>query len=380
MADAVYLHIGAPKTGTSYLQKTLWGNRKILPEQGIFVPLQRPARMHFDAVADLRGGMWADGPLTATWDELAADVKARPGVAVISEELLCGTPTEQIERIIESMAPTPVHVIHAARDLGRQIPAEWQQSLRARSAMPYDEWLGRLSESDRPFWSMQDPTVVFERWKDHLEPGHFHVLCVPSKGAPHDLLWQRFCSIFGADPARADLPEGMENASLGLVESELLRRLNGQLGDSFPMRNPYIKVLREHFTLPGLHGAPDPQRIGVPEQFHEWITSRSQQMVDDLRAIGDQVDIVGDPDDLLAQIEPATRAPGEISDGELLDAALAAITRQLHRIEEREANRGREMRRLRARERELMAEADSRLPRRVRRKLGSVKRRVLPRR
>ena len=103
-------------------------------------------------------------------------------------------------------------------------------------------------------------------------------------------------------------------------------------------------------------------------------------MVDDLRAIGDQVDIVGDPDDLLAQIEPATRAPGEISDGELLDAALAAITRQLHRIEEREANRGREMRRLRARERELMAEADSRLPRRVRRKLGSVKRRVLPRR
>ena len=118
MADAVYLHIGAPKTGTSYLQKTLWGNRKILPEQGIFVPLQRPARMHFDAVADLRGGMWADGPLTATWDELAADVKARPGVAVISEELLCGTPTEQIERIIESMAPTPVHVIHAARDLG----------------------------------------------------------------------------------------------------------------------------------------------------------------------------------------------------------------------------------------------------------------------
>ena len=65
-----------------------------------------------------------------TWDELADDVKARPGTALVSEELLCGSPPEHIERVLESLAPVPVHVILAARDIGRQVPAEWQQSLR----------------------------------------------------------------------------------------------------------------------------------------------------------------------------------------------------------------------------------------------------------
>src|SRR4051812_22374835 len=33
-----YLHIGAPKSGTTYLQKTLWNNRAALRDRGVLYP------------------------------------------------------------------------------------------------------------------------------------------------------------------------------------------------------------------------------------------------------------------------------------------------------------------------------------------------------
>ena len=379
MADRVYLHIGAAKTGTSYLQQMIWRNREVLEEQGVFLPLGR-RRAHFDAVASLRGGIWTDGAITKTWDELADDVKARPGVAVVSEELLCGSSPEHIERVLASLAPVPVHVILAARDIGRQVPAEWQQSLRARSAMPYDEWLRRLrDEPDRSFWNTQDPVHVYERWGVALDPGHFHVLTVPARGAPPTMLWDRFCSIFGADASQATTLETPQNESLGVVESELLRRFNAQLGSLFPLRDPYIKVVRDHLMRPALQGSPTAVRIGVPEEWVPWITGRADQMVEELKALGGQVDVVGSVEDLRAQVESATLPPDKVSDSELLEAALKAWTRQLQAIEVEvdERNAARRQRRQRARKEQEAAEQT--LRRRLRRKAGAVGRRVLGR-
>ena len=79
MADRVYLHIGAPKTGTSYLQKMIWANKASLREQGSVHAAAASRRKQFDAVSDLRGGMWAAGDLTATWDLLAERVRIVPG-------------------------------------------------------------------------------------------------------------------------------------------------------------------------------------------------------------------------------------------------------------------------------------------------------------
>lgn len=381
MADAVYLHIGAPKTGTSYLQVMLWRHRALLEEQGIFLPLEQ-RQSHFDAAADVRGGMWAAGRLIATWDDLVADVRARPGIAVVSEELFCGVAGEEIDRIIESLAPTPLHVIYAARDLGRQVPAAWQQALRARQTVSYDDFLADLANPDQQFWEEQDPTVAHARWADRLPGDRFHLLLVPPRTAPASLLWERFCSVFGADPADTSPPATKQNVSLGVVEAELLRRFNAQLGDLFPMRNDYIRVVREHLMLPGLFGAPTAERIGVPAQFHDWITNRAEQMVRDVAVLAEQVDVIGDPADLAAQLEAATLAPGDLSEAELLQAALAAWTRQLQAIEldldEREEER-RQLRRARRRARRQQEQLDAMLSQRVRRRLGAVKRRLLQR-
>ncbi len=338
MADRVYLHIGAPKTGTSYLQLLIWNNRARLKEQGIHLPL-RKRRNHFDAVADLRGGIWAQKWISRTWDQLAASVARTEGVAVVSEELLCATPLEQRERIMESLAPAEVHVVLTARDIGRQVPASWQQLVRGRGVSTYESFIQEMRDHTKSaFWTVQDPVSVYRRWGPMIGKGHFHLVTVPPAGSPAGLLWERFASVIGADPARAEAPSRNQNESLGLVETELLRRFNAQLGDDFPMRGPYIDNVRRWMTVPALMGV-DNERIGVPDIHAAWLRERSAEMVGGVEALRGELDLVGAAGDLFAEVRPATRAPQEITDSELLERALRSWTRQLHFLEEREADR-----------------------------------------
>jgi hypothetical protein len=53
-AGSVYLHIGEPKTGTTYIQKTLWTNRRRLARNGLFYPASKDTD-HWAAAQDLRG-------------------------------------------------------------------------------------------------------------------------------------------------------------------------------------------------------------------------------------------------------------------------------------------------------------------------------------
>ena len=149
------------------------------------------------------------------------------------------------------------------------------------------------------------------------------------------MLWERFAGVLGLDPARAEAPESRQNESLGLVEAELLRRFNARLGDRFPLRAPYINVVRDHLMRPALFGAPDAKRIGVPAEYADWVVQRSEQMVRDVRDLGDRIDVIGSADELAAAITLAEKAPSDLSDSELLEAALDAWVRQMENVEAR---------------------------------------------
>ena len=56
----VYLHIGAPKTGTTYVQDRLSRNSRMLAQHGVHfpgrAPLTSPGMFHFRAALDLEVG------------------------------------------------------------------------------------------------------------------------------------------------------------------------------------------------------------------------------------------------------------------------------------------------------------------------------------
>ena len=77
----VFLHIGEPKTGSTFLQQVIWRNRATLAGQGVVLPGHHP-QDHFRASQDLRGlkKLASDpaGSWTGEWDILARQSKQAP--------------------------------------------------------------------------------------------------------------------------------------------------------------------------------------------------------------------------------------------------------------------------------------------------------------
>ena len=88
MTQRVFLHIGLPKTGTTYLQRTLWENKPALAEAGLLLP-GRHRRRHLIASLDLRDDpklTGLGGDVTAPWADLVAESLEWPGDVLISHE------------------------------------------------------------------------------------------------------------------------------------------------------------------------------------------------------------------------------------------------------------------------------------------------------
>ncbi|RBY97782.1 hypothetical protein DQ237_02390 [Blastococcus sp. TF02-8] len=81
MAERVFLHVGTPKSGTTYLQDLLWSNREVLARDGVAYPGWAPDA-HFRAcldLLDLRFDDWHGPATVGTWDRLVAEVAQTGG-------------------------------------------------------------------------------------------------------------------------------------------------------------------------------------------------------------------------------------------------------------------------------------------------------------
>jgi len=337
-----YLHVGAPKTGTSYLQSAMWASRDAIAAQGLELPLRR-ANEHFWLTLALRGQLDddMDSPRAHTvLDRLDKDLRTRTASRLlISHELLAPVEAEQAARLHAMLTDHEVHVVITARDLARQIPAEWQQSVKHRSQVTYERFLNAVVKRRRTyFWSMQDVADIAQRWQGPLPPERVHVVTVPPPGSPPDLLLHRFCSVLGLDPGSLATDATRANPSMGMAQTELLRRVNGALGDRLPHpRAGYAQVVKDYLgnqVLAPQGGA----RPVLPARLEGWCRETAAEMVARLDSAG--YDVVGDLADLIpvavrdgAVVEPHVEEPtaGEAQVAEAAVGALASMLDQRHR-------------------------------------------------
>jgi hypothetical protein len=331
MMSRVFLHVGAPKTGTTFLQEVLWSNRAALARQGALYWGHDPGA-HFYAAQDLRGRYFRGHrhpQVPGAWDRLAGAARDWTGPTVlISHEILAGCDEDEAARAVASLLPHEVHVVYTARDLARQIPAMWQESVKNGRVVPYARYLRTLQHDDpalvgRIFWRTQDAVEVLARWAAAVPAERIHVLPVPPRTADPGLLWRRFCTVTGLDPAGLDDTGGSHgNVSLGLVEGELLRRINQRLkGDlSWPEHEALLKNFLTRSVLSNRAGA---ARTGIPAAERDWVLERSRAQVAGLRAGG--YDVAGSLDELVPDFagEPDTD-PEPVAD-DVLDAAVDTL-------------------------------------------------------
>jgi hypothetical protein len=334
MSRRVYVHIGAPKTGTTYLQDRLGRNAKQLAAHDVHIPTRAPlmssSTFHFRAALDLLGQDWGGSPGHAegAWEALVRRVRRAGGTAIFSHEILAPAAPEAVARLKRDLADAEIHVVYSARDLARQAPAGWQESVKQGRRWKYGRYLGRVRKGRSWFARAFDLPAVLSTWGNGLPPEHVHVVTVPQAAALEadpDLLWHRFCRAFGIDPAWAPLESDRANPSLGSAETQVLRALNERIGRSTranPGYDALILGMLADETLGGRKSRP----ILLPPKFHDWARERGEAWVEWVEQSG--VDVVGDPADLLPEPLPEGqryRHPDRVSSKAQLTAALDAL-------------------------------------------------------
>lgn len=328
MAHTVVLHIGAMKSGTSYLQRNLGANREVLADQGFLFP-GKGWRQQVLGVLDVLG-QTRDGDVVpgspGAWQRLVDEIAAFPGTAIISMEFLGPTPVADIERVVATLAPADVHVVMTARDLGRNIPAMWQEGLKNGTSWGWTEYLRDIEQADdedpghaKKFWRHMNFPFIARKWVRVVGRDHFTLITVPHPGADPRLLWERFCSVVGLDPEPFDT-SGKSNASLGAPSALVLRALNESLPDKFPLAR-YQKVVKHSLAKKGMTARAEvEQTIGFQD---EWVNQRSAQHIAKLTKLG--IRVVGDLDELQPVPQKGVD-PAEVPVEDQLEAAIAALT------------------------------------------------------
>jgi hypothetical protein len=302
MADVVYLHVGAPKTGTTYLQERLRLNRTNLADHDIHYPVGLLHDM-FGPALDLLDESWGgqrEG-FRGEWDNLVGRVRRAKGTAIVSHEILAGAPTQQVARAMTDLAGSEVHLVYSARDLARQIPAEWQESVKHRNRKQFKRYLSQVMKADRLnpelwFWRAQGLPDVLARWSSGLPPEHVHLVTVPQRGAPRNELWLRYCRAFSLDPALAPEADVRSNPSLGIDETAMLRYLNRRLKRARLDSASYRRIVRQTLVHDTLAQRPGMRPVTLPPRVRDWTEEVAQEWVDWVQGSGIQV--VGDVEDL----------------------------------------------------------------------------------
>ncbi|MEU4563043.1 hypothetical protein AB0F72_32070 [Actinoplanes sp. NPDC023936] len=326
MARRVFLHVGAPKTGSTYVQNVLWNNADALKSAGILLPGGSWAQDQ--AMTDLREVEWRDPRASWTWARLAEEIRKWDGDAIVSNEALGGATPAQAARGVAAFAPAEVHVIVSGRDLWRTFPSMWQQSVRARNKWSFTEFLTAVEQGRfETFWEMHTPNRMLRKWGDLVPAERRHLITVPGPGAPRDTLWHRFAGVTGIPDGVCDLEDPTANPSLGAAEIEVLRRVNAALGDRFPHRTPYQLVVQRHLVNAVLKNGRNDVRFGVGLDRAGWVAEMAEQQIAELRDY--PCHVVGDLDELRPANMTETSSPDDLDDSRILATAIETIVGML---------------------------------------------------
>ena len=327
MAQRVVLHVGLMKSGTSYLQQRLFANRDLLAARGVLVP-GRTQRDQVLAVQDVLERHSAAPQSIGKWAVLLGEIEGHDADVVISAEYLGPVTPARIGTVVEALG-SPVDVVITLRDLGRVVPAMWQERLKNGHITGWREYVDGLTgdaPSARSFWRQQGASRIVRNWAEAVGPERVTVVTLPVPGAEPSLLWTRFCEAAGVDGHGCAEVEPA-NTSLDVASAIVLRAVNLALAERGATDPAYQLLLKFRLAKKAMAA-----RAGRPIGFEAppWLEQRAISIVEMIRASG--VRVVGDLGELTPLAVPGDD-PEEVSADEVIAAAadaLVGITADYH--------------------------------------------------
>ena len=328
------LHVGLHKTGTTYLQHLFRANRDALAEQGIFYPGAPGEPSQHMAAWDLRGRRSSgarDKRQIGQWEALCAAVAGSSlGTALISAESLSALTQRQAVQAVAGFPDHEVSVVVTCRDLGRVLVSAWQEAIKNDlTLMSWSEFAAAVQDPAargrtpaRGFWINHDLPAILATWREALPADRIHVVTVPPAGAPPEELVARMAKVVGFEADSLREAPARENTSLGVAGTEVVRRLNEQLGHRLNERQHAHAV--KAVLAPCLARAGADARYALETEEMGWVDAESRRHMGAVQAAGHPV--VGDLNDLLPRADATARRPDDASTDELLTLAMIALT------------------------------------------------------
>ena len=327
----LYVHVGASKTGTSSLQRGLFSSAEQLGRQGVGLPLAG-RHEHVELVLRPLGWVTASGFVGEVEpDRLDRLVKrlrrdGRRERALLTCEDLCEADPARIrllQEVFEAEGFTP-HVVLTLRGLASTLPSEWQQFLKHRLTLDYPTFLQRVRHRKGPwarhFWTRQDAVAICERWSEVVGADRLDVVVTPPRSREPEGLYRMFGAVVGFDPATLTWPEHDVNASWGLVEAEVYRRVNLALGGRLPDYEAAYQPAVRWPLVKGVLPRSASARIPLPLEHLPWVVEAAEAQAQWLRESG--IRVHGEPADLVPGEESAAPLP-ELDEAEVTAAAVA---------------------------------------------------------
>ena len=330
-APRVVLHVGTPKSGTTFLQRALWRHQEELDAVGVTCAGQRHFEM-FHAAIELRDshGFWGrtHEEIDGTWQRLCGEARAYPGTTIMSHELLGAARREQVDVGLAALEGLDVHVVVTARDLARQVASDWQERVKNGNPVTFEAFCANVAlEKPNGFWRNQHLMGIFERWARDVPPENVHVVVGPPPGAAPDLLWRRFGDAVGFDAAGFDptTVETTANQTLGAAQVSVLRRLNEVL-DGRIQQPAYSKVVKRVFAQTVLAAQSSPPAQCPPELVERLAEIATRQ---NKRITKRGYQVHGDLAELVPEPSPGPWTNPDALDPELETAAAVAAIAEL---------------------------------------------------
>ncbi|MGQ0623096.1 MAG: hypothetical protein ACT4PP_00330 [Sporichthyaceae bacterium] len=230
------LHIGTPKSGTTYLQRAAAANREALLAAGARYP--GTAINHRIPVLALMGQEMGWGgaerlPSPAKWKQLMAEVEAdRTRRIYLSNESATLCDDAQAERFMAGLGPN-THVLITLRGYGALLGSNWQQHVKTGAKISFEKWL-RAVLADPPTTDVGlaydrriNLSAVVDRWvrvagaervtvviADKRRPTFLTDVLADLLGVPREVLAAESSDGFSA------------NRSMSYPEVEMIRALN----------------------------------------------------------------------------------------------------------------------------------------------------------
>ena len=330
--DALLLHIGPHKTGTTSIQAALNAACGELAARGVCylgTPLHREQAPL--AALSRRGRVGIRKPTPGDWDQLRADVRSNADrLVVLSSERYCWAGKDNARTIVSELGRDRVHVVITLRPLDRILSSQWQMSVQGGLTSTYEQWLQTIftDETPRPaeaqrFWRRHAHGRLVRRWAAAAGVDQLTVIVVDDKDPT---------MLPGAFATLLDLPQGLlvpipakSNRSLTAGEAELVRSVNEQFADGEWSKLEHAQLVRRGLSARLRSRVPEPTelRIATPQWAAERAAVEAEKAIAEIERSG--VRVIGDLDALRVGREPRDPQPPEGAVVPAVVGALAAL-------------------------------------------------------